>query len=58
MPLKVKSNIRFEKIGTGKYEFFIQNGETGFIYARIPADFGAEQDPRTRLRCAYTVHKY
>lgn len=55
--LKIRTNLKFEKVANGVYEFDLEDKSTGYIYARIPASFGAEQDPATWLRLAYTVHK-
>lgn len=55
--IKIRSNLKYTKIDTGIYEFELSDQSNNYIYARIPADFGGEADPRTALRCAYNVYK-
>ena len=57
LQLKIKTNIDYEKIGTGRYKFNLDNSPHGYIYARINSSFGAEQEKSTTLRAAYSVHK-
>lgn len=57
LELKVRSNIKHEKISTGKYKFDLQDRDHGYLYARINCSFGAEQEKSTTLRVAYSIHK-
>ena len=57
LQLKVKSNLKYEKIGTGKYKFDIGDQNYGYLYARINGSFGLEQEQSTTLRAAYSIHR-
>lgn len=57
LKLKVKSNIKHTKINTGTYEFDLGNQQIGYLYARVNAGYGAEVEPSTAMRLAYTVHR-
>lgn len=57
LKLKIKSNIQHKKLDLGLYEFNLDAGETGYIYARVNAGYGAEVEESTRMRLAYTVHR-
>lgn len=56
LQLKVKSNLKYEKISTGKYKFDMEDQNYGYMYARINGSFGLEQEQSTALRVAYSIH--
>jgi hypothetical protein len=56
LQLKVKSNLKHHKTGTGKYLFDMEDQQHGYLYARINSSFGLEQEKSTTLRVAYSVY--
>ncbi len=57
LKLKISSNLKHTKIDTGIFEFDLEEKQTGYLYARVVADYGADVDTSTQMRQAYTVHR-
>jgi len=57
LDLRVRSNLKFTKIDAGIYEFDMQNLQSGYLYARVNAGYGAEVEQTTQMRLALSVHR-
>lgn len=57
LKLKIKTNLKYTKLTSGMYEFDMEDKQTGYLYARVNAGYGAEVEESTRMRLAYTVHR-
>ena len=56
IPVKIKTDLLYNQIGVGQYEFEINNTH-GFIYISIPTQLGGSQDDGVNMQHTYLVYK-